>query len=159
MKPNTGLSEKDRKGVTEILNRLLADEFVLYAKTRNYHWNVQGPHFHDLHKFFESLYEELDETVDEVAERVRAVGGIAWGTLSEFLKHTRLKEEVGKTLTDQEMLSDLLACYETIIRSLRADLETCADRFQDMGTSDFLTGLMEKHEKTAWMLRASLENR
>ena len=92
MKTNIGITDKDRDGVVKALTTLLADEYVLYTKTRNYHWNVVGPHFSDLHKFFESQYEELDAIVDEVAERARAVGGHAIGTLEEFARHARVKE-------------------------------------------------------------------
>jgi starvation-inducible DNA-binding protein len=157
MKLNIGLSDQDRKGVVDILNVLLADEYVLYTNTRNYHWNVVGPQFHDLHKFFESQYEELNEVVDEVAERVRALGGTALGTLTEFLKHTRQKEHTGQSANALEMAKNLLIGHEAIIQSLRVDLESCVDKFHDVGTNDFLTGLMERHEKMAWMLRAMLE--
>ena len=157
MKLNIGLSDQERKGVVDILNVVLADEYVLYTKTRNYHWNVVGPQFHDLHKFFEAQYEELNEVVDDVAERVRALGGTALGSLTEFLKHTRLKEHPGQSGSTLEMVKNLLMGHEAIIQSLRVDLESCADKFHDIGTNDFLTGLMERHEKMGWMLRAMLE--
>ncbi len=157
MKPNIGLAEKQRAGVVEILNTLLADEFVLYTKTRNYHWNVTGPQFHELHQFFEEQYEALSDIVDEVAERIRALGGEALGTLAEFLKRTRLKEHPGKYPSARAMLENLLNDHETIIRCVREDLETCAEKYRDMGTNDFLTELMQRHEKMAWMLRAFLQ--
>ena len=154
MKLNIGLSDQHRMGVIDILNALLADEYVLYTNTRNYHWNVVGPQFHDLHKFFESQYEELNEVVDEVAERVRALGGTPLGSLTEFLKQARLKEHPGQSASTHEMVKNLLTSHESIIQSLRVDLEISADKFHDIGTSDFLTGVMEQHEKMAWMLRA-----
>jgi starvation-inducible DNA-binding protein len=157
MNLNIGLSEQQRDGVVKILNSLLSDEYLLYTKTRNYHWNVLGPQFNDLHKFFEEQYTELTEVVDDVAERARSLGGWAFGTLQEFAQHTRLKEHPGHYPNAREMIGNLLADHETIIRQLRMDLETCAERYHDMGTNDFLTGLMEKHEKMAWMLRAFLE--
>lgn len=157
MKVNIGIPDVNRQGVTDLLNNVLSDEYVLYTKTRNYHWNVTGLQFNDLHKFFESQYEELNDIVDEVAERARSVGGRSFGTLSEFEKHSRLKEEPGKALNAKEMLSSLLSDHESLIQVLRKDLDTCASKFQDMGTSDFLTGLMEKHEKMAWMLRSFIE--
>ncbi|MBI4160975.1 MAG: DNA starvation/stationary phase protection protein [Acidobacteria bacterium] len=157
MKTNIGIDPANRDGVVKILNALLADEYVLYTRTRNYHWNVVGRQFNDLHKFFEAQYEELDGIVDDVAERARAMGGHAVATLAEFLKLTRLKEKPGDYPNATGMISDLLADHEAIIRTLRGDLETCDQKFHDMGTSDFLTGLMEKHEKMAWMLRAFLE--
>ena len=157
MKLDIGLVDKNRAPIVEILNALLADEYVLYTKTRNYHWNVVGPQFNDLHRFFETQYAELDEIVDEVAERARTLGGRAEGTLAEFLKSARLKEYPGDYPDAGMMLANLAADHESIIRQMRADLEVCAEKYRDLGTSDFLTGLMEKHEKMAWMSRAFLE--
>lgn len=151
---NIGIADKNRKAVVGILSRLLADEYVLYTKTRNYHWNVKGPNFSELHKFFESQYEELDEIIDETAERARSLGGDSLGTLKEFLSHTRLKESPGHYPEAKKMIASLLADHEAVIRQLREDLEACAETYQDMGTSDYLTGLMERHEKMAWMLRS-----
>ena len=151
---NIGLSEKQRKAVVKILNVLLADEHVLYIKTHNYHWNVTGPHFHDLHKFFEAQYEELGDIIDDVAERARELGGPAEATLSEFLKATRLKETPGQYPNAKVMIKNLLVDHEKLISQLRQDLETVQNKHHDAGTCDFLTGIMEKHEKMAWMLRA-----
>ena len=156
MKPRIGIADDMRRAVVEILSTLLADEYVLYTKTRNYHWNVVGMQFNDLHKFFEAQYETLDEVIDEVAERARSLGGRALGTLAEFTERTRLKEEPKKSPDAKQMLANLLADHETLVRELRADLQTTMDKFGDVGTSDFLTGLMEKHEKMAWMLRSFL---
>src|SRR5947207_7616343 len=119
MKPNIGLSDSNRDGVVKLLTPLLADEYVLYTKTRNFHWNVVGPQFNDLHKFFESQYEALDDVVDGVAERARALGGHAHGTLAEFTKHTRLKEQPGACPDAKAMLTQLLADHEALIRQLR----------------------------------------
>ena len=154
MKPNIGIGDDNRHAVIEILNTLLADEYLLYTKTRNYHWNVVGPQFNELHKFFEAQYEALNEVVDDVAERARSLGGHALGTLAELAKRARLKERPGKYPDAKGMLADLLGDHEALIRQLRADLATTMDKHDDAGTSDFLTGLMEKHEKMAWMLRA-----
>ncbi len=157
MRTDIGISEKNRNAVVSILNTLLADEYVLYTKTRNYHWNVTGTHFNEYHKFFESQYETLDEMIDEVAERSRALGGHALGTLKEFLKIAHLKEEPGEVPAIKGMALSLLEDHEEVINLLREDLVSCAERHKDAGTSDFLTGLMEKHEKMAWMLRSMLE--
>ena len=159
MTVNIGLSEGPRQAVAKILSALLADEYVLYTKTRNYHWNVVGPQFNDLHKFFEAQYEALDDVVDEVAERIRTLGGKTPGTLVEFREHTRLKEHPKQYPDARDMIGHLLADHETVIRALRADLETVAAKHGDIGTNDFLTGLMERHEKMAWMLRAFLEGK
>jgi starvation-inducible DNA-binding protein len=152
-----GLTPKDRDGVTRILNVLLSDEYLLYTKTWKFHWNVTGLSFHDLHLFLEAQYEELDGFVDDVAERARSIGGIAFGTMREFLDNTRLKENPGKNPEAEAMVAVLLGDHEHIIQSLRADLETVQNKYHDVGTCDFLTGLMEKHEKMAWMLRAYLQ--
>lgn len=159
MKVQIGIEEKEREGVAEILNVLLSDEYVLYTKTRNYHWNVVGMQFNDLHKFFEAQYEALNDVVDDVAERARALGGPSFGSLVEFLKHTRLRESPGVEKDAGAMLEDLLHDHEAVIRSLRNDQEVVLDRHDDVGTNDFLVGLMEKHEKMAWMLRAFLEGK
>ncbi len=152
-KISIGLNPKQREGVAELLRGTLADLYVLYTKTRNYHWNVEGPLFHDLHKFFESQYEELDGSIDEVAERLRALGHYAPGSLAEFLKEARLKEDGGGSVAAEAMVVNLLGDHEAVIRGLREDVQKTAD-IGDAGTSDFLTGLMEGHEKMAWMLRA-----
>lgn len=155
MKPNIDIADKDRQAVAATLNVLLSDEYLLYTKTRNYHWNVTGPRFNDLHKFFEAQYEELDDFIDEVAERARALGERAYGSLSEFHQNARLKEQKGAVPDAPGMLKSLLEDHEALIRSLRADVDDAAAH-KDMGTSDFLTGLMEAHEKMAWMLRSFL---
>ncbi|HXF65498.1 MAG TPA: DNA starvation/stationary phase protection protein [Burkholderiales bacterium] len=155
MKIDIGLSDAQRAPVVRILNALLADEFVLYVKTRRFHWNVTGPDFAELHEFFETQYEKLDEVVDEVAERARALDGLAAGSLAEFLKLARLKENPGRNPGAKGMIRDLLADHEALVRQLRADIGSCS-KLGDEGTADFLTGLMEEHEKMAWMLRAYL---
>lgn len=157
MERHIGLTAQQQASVATILATLLADEYVLYTKTQNYHWNVKGPQFHDLHTFFESQYEELDDIVDEVAERIRALGEPTPGTLAEFLQVARLTEQPGKRLSATDMIAQLLADHESVIRHLRKDLETVEAEHHDAGTNDFLTGLMEKHEHMAWMLRAHLE--
>jgi starvation-inducible DNA-binding protein len=159
MSPNIDIADNDRASVVKILNTLLADEYVLYTKTRNYHWNVVGPQFNDLHKFFAEQYEALDEIVDEVAERARTLGGRSVATLAEFQEASRLKEHPGQYPTADDMLDNLLADHETTIRQLRADADTVGNKHHDAGTNDFLIGLLEKHEKMAWMLRAFHESR
>jgi starvation-inducible DNA-binding protein len=150
MRPNIALSDSQLDGAVSMLNTLLSDEYVLYTKTRNCHWNVFGPQFSDLHKFFGSQYAELDEIIDKVAERARSLGGAAFGTLTEFLEHTRLKEQPVENPEARVMLSNLLADHEALIREMRVDLAI-------EGTDNFLMELIERHEKMAWMLRAFLE--
>jgi starvation-inducible DNA-binding protein len=159
MSPNIGIADNDRASVVKILNTLLADEYVLYTKTRNYHWNVVGPQFNDLHKFFAEQYEALDEIVDEVAERARTLGGRSLATLAEFQEASRLKEHPGQYPAADDMLDNLLTDHEATVRHLRTDADTVGNQHHDTGTNDFLIGLMEKHEKMAWMLRAFHEGR
>jgi starvation-inducible DNA-binding protein len=149
-----GLDEKERFGSADILNRLLSDEFLLYTKTRNYHWNVTGPRFHPLHLFFETQYEQLDEIMDSVAERVRAMGFYAFGTMEQFKKMARIQEGIGDIPDEDGMLRSLLNDHETIIRHIREDLDKDDKVFHDAGTTDFVTSIMEEHEKMAWMLRS-----
>lgn len=153
MKTNIGIKETNRKAVAEILNKLLADETVLYTKVRNAHWNIEGPDFHAQHLFFEELYNELAELIDEIAERVRAIGHYAVGTLKEYLALTQLTEMKYKKNDSQGYIAELLNDYESLIISLREDIQKVED-LEDAGTEDFLVGILEKHEKTAWMLRA-----
>lgn len=156
MNINIDITPANRKKVAQILNTLLADEFTLYIKTLNYHWNVTSHHFNDLHKFFESQYEALLEFSDSVAERVRALDEPAFGTMQEFAKHSQLKEKPGAKLTDTQMIKNLLEDHEAIIRSIRISQQECMEKYKDAGTNNFLLNLLEKHEKMAWMLRASL---
>src|SRR5204862_6664957 len=107
MNPNLGMSDGSRQNVVTILNDVLADEYLLYTKTRNYHWNVVGPQFNDLHKFFQAQYEELDDFVDDVAERARSLGGQSAGTLAEFTKRGRLQEHPGTYPDATGMLANL----------------------------------------------------
>jgi starvation-inducible DNA-binding protein len=154
MKPNIGLSDHSTQEVANLLNALLADEFLLYAKTRNYHWNVEGPNFHDLHKLFEGQYEELDEIIDDTAERVRQIGHYALGSLDAFLKYAHLTEGQ-QASSAAEMIQSLLDDHETLIRELRNSIVIAGEQHKDAGTADFFTRILESHEKTAWMLRAT----
>ena len=155
MKTNIGIKEKDTAAVAEILNKLLADHSVLYTKTRNAHWNVVGPDFHAQHLFFETIYDALAETIDEIAERVRSIGHFPVGSLKEFLELTQLSEEKPKKNDSQSFIKALLNDFESIIISIRGDLDN-VEETGDSGTEDFLVSIMEEHEKTAWMLRAHL---
>ncbi len=155
MKANIGIVDEHRQAVSLALNTLLADEYVLYTKTRNYHWNVEGDGFHAMHKFYEEQYEQLDEIIDNIAERVRALGHFAEGRLVDFLKLARLTEPT-TTSAHLVQIKNLLDDHETIIQAMRTDVVKFAEVHKDLGTSDFVTGLMEQHEKMAWMLRAFL---
>ena len=156
---NIGLDEKELQGSVDILNRVLSDNHVLYVKTRKYHWNVTGRMFHSLHELLEEQYTALAQTGDEIAERARSLGAPAIGTLQEFGKFASLKEEPGEYPDANTMVQNLVSDHDAVIRNLRQFVDDTADKFHDMGTSDFLTAVMEGHEKMAWMLRAFLEER
>lgn len=155
--PHIGIEDENRAGVIGLLNKLLADAHVLYIKTRNYHWHITGPHFVGLHQLFEEQYTALALEIDEMAERIRMLGGKALGSMQEFLKHTRLEEDATPPPSDTGMVANLLEDHETLIRHLREGQAECDAQYSDMGTNDFLVGLMQAHEKMAWMLRVLLE--
>ncbi|HRE49856.1 MAG TPA: DNA starvation/stationary phase protection protein [Flavitalea sp.] len=156
MKTNIGISEKNTKEVAIILNQLLADEHVLYIKTRNYHWNIEGRNFMELHKFYETLYTELTELIDEIAERVRKIGHYAEGRLKDFIRLTALEEE-DYTNDQSKQIKNLLDDHETIARAVRKNIDKVEEEYKDAGTADFLTGLLKQHEQWAWMLRVYLK--
>lgn len=144
------------EAVATMLEALLGNEYVLTTKTRNYHWNVSGPLFGVLHKFFEKQYEELDEVVDEVAERIRMLEHRSPGTLREFLDLTALKENTEEWPDARGMISNLLLDHEAIVQELRQNVDLCQDRHGDQSTADFMIDVLRRHEKMAWMLRAQL---
>ncbi|MCO5237622.1 MAG: DNA starvation/stationary phase protection protein [Chitinophagaceae bacterium] len=154
-KVNIGITGKDRQAVASLLNQVLADEHILYNKTRSYHWNVESPNFSALHKFFEEQYTTLAEIIDEVAERVRKIGHYAEGRLKELVKLATLDEPEIPTQA-KEQLSNLLVDHELIIQNLRKQIPKIEEKYNDVGSSDFLTGLIQQHEEMAWMLRAHL---
>lgn len=153
---NVGIEQDARQQIADSLNKLLADEHVLYVKTRNYHWNVTGPHFHHLHAFFETQYDQLAVIIDEVAENVRQFGGFAQGTMKEFLESSRLKEEPGNLPDGEGMIENLAHDHDSIIRVLREEIERADEELNAPDAADFLTGLLEQHNKMAWMLRSHL---
>jgi starvation-inducible DNA-binding protein len=156
-KTNIGLTEKQRSGIAAELSKLLADEYVLYTKTRNAHWNVVGSDFHTAHVFFETQYDQLATILDDVAERIRQLGHYAPATLKEFLELTHLSEKITGKNTSLNYMKELLADYDAIIVFIRTCIEKFDNELNDPITSDFVTGIAEIHEKTAWMLRAHIE--
>ena len=158
IKTDIGVKDDARKKIVETLNMRLSDEYVLYTKTRKYHWNVIGPRFHQLHEFFKEQYEILDEMIDEIAERARQLGGKSLGTLDEFARNSSINEEPGQNPDAQTMISNLLNDHETVIKTLRKNADE-AEELEDMVTNDFFLEAAQKHEKMAWMLRAHLEGK
>jgi starvation-inducible DNA-binding protein len=155
MKIDIGLKDNSRKTVADALAGVLADTYTLYLKTHNFHWNVTGPEFPYLHTMFETQYNELWTAVDELAERIRALGFPAPGSYSQFAALTQIKEST-KPPAAKEMLKQLLADNETVVRRLREANELCEEA-GDVDTGDILVGRMQVHAKAAWMLRAQLE--
>lgn len=154
---NIGLSEDQRQGVIELLNRDLADAYLVLIKTKKFHWDVVGPQFRSLHELWEEHYEALTVSIDAIAERVRALGGFPIGTAQDFLNYASIQEEPNTIPVATQMVSRLMEDHEAIIRNLREHVDACSEKFHDEGTADFLTGLMEEHEEMAWMLRSFIE--
>lgn len=152
MQPNVGIEVADREEVAEGLKRFLADSYTLYLKTHNFHWNVTGPQFQTLHMMFEEQYTELWNAVDDIAERIRALGQHAPGSYKAFAKLTSLEEteEVPKA---DDMVRQLAADHEAVVRTARTVLQP-AQEAEDEVTLGLLTDRMTVHEKTAWMLRS-----
>jgi len=157
MEINIGIIEKNRKHVADELSKILANEFVLFTKTKNAHWNVEGIDFYDKHKFFEDQANQLDGFTDSVAERIRTLGHYAPASLKSYLELTQLAEPKQSKYDSQSFIKELLSDNETIINHLRENINIFANDYEDLGTSDFITGLMQDHEKMAWFLRTLLK--
>ncbi|MEO7922835.1 MAG: DNA starvation/stationary phase protection protein [Chitinophagaceae bacterium] len=156
MTPNIGLSAKNLKSITSLLSNVLSDAMVLYTKTRKFHWNVSGNSFMELHKLFEKQYNQLEEAIDEIAERINKLGTKTPGTMQEFLQLSSLKEAPGKYPAQLDMIRELLKDHEAVIIQLRKYIAECDEKYKDIGTADFLTDLMKEHETIAWTLRRYL---
>lgn len=153
---NIGISEKDRKSVCKGLSKLLADSYLLYLKTQNYHWNVTGKMFQPLHTLFEKQYKELAQSIDEIAERIRALGEFAPGSFSSFTKVTSIKEENGIP-SAEEMIMNLVQGNEAVVTTAR-EIISLTDDCEDDVTADLMVERMQVHEKNAWMLRSMISN-
>ena len=156
MNAKIGISQENLAEVAHELSKILADEYVLYTKTRNAHWNVEGADFLEKHKFFEGQFEQIDEFIDSVAERIRTIGHYPPATLTSFLALTHLTEVSREKNDSHGFIRELLADHETIIEKIRENINHFTDDFHDAGSTDFITGLMENHEKMAWFLRSHL---
>ncbi|MCD6056366.1 MAG: putative dna-binding stress protein [Gammaproteobacteria bacterium] len=151
---NMGISQKEREEIAGHLSRLLADTYLLYLKTHNFHWNVTGPQFDSLHLLFEGQYTELALAVDEIAERIRALGAFAPGSFATYLKLASIREEEGHPEAMQ-MIEQLTRDHETVAATARS-VFPLASKVHDEATADLLTERLRFHEKTAWMLRSHL---
>jgi starvation-inducible DNA-binding protein len=150
-----GISGRDRKEIADGLSRLLADSYTLYLMTHNFHWNVTGPQFNSLHLMFMGQYTEQWNALDQIAERIRALGHPAPGTYQQFVKLASIKEVEGVPAAN-DMIRHLVAAQEATARTARK-LFAVVDKANDQPTADLLTQRLDVHEKTAWMLRSLLE--
>ncbi len=156
MQIDIGITETNRKAIAEGLGKVLADTFGLYIKTHSFHWNVTGPMFNTLHTMFMEQYTELWTSLDEVAERIRALGYPAPGSVSQFATLSSIKEETTVPRAT-DMIRQLVEGHEAVARTARAAFST-AEEANDQPTADLLTQRLQIHEKTAWMLRSLLEH-
>jgi len=152
---DTGMEAKERAKIAAGLSKLLADNFTLYLKTHNFHWNVTGPMFNTLHLMFETQYNELWLALDAIAERIRSLGVPAPATAAEFAKLTSIQETTGQP-SAEEMIRLLVEGNEAVVRTARK-VFPAVDAANDEPTADLLTQRMQIHEKNAWMLRSLLE--
>ena len=155
MNMDIGISTDDRAKMVESLSVVLADSYMLYLKTHNFYWNVTGPMFQTLHIMFQEQYTELWNALDDIAERIRALGHFAPGTYKRYVELSTISEEVDVP-SAKEMIRQLVEGQEAVIRTARAGVRIAAD-LDDFPTADMLSTRMEVHEKNAWMLRAFLE--
>lgn len=155
-KLDIGLDRKTLATAVGLLAPVLANQHVLYIKTRNFHWNLTGHRFHTLHAFFEEQYQALAEAIDETAERMRMLGSASPGSMQEFLQLATLKERAGALVAGDDAIVALRDDHEAAARELRKAIDIL-DEAGDAGTADFLTNLLQRHEQAAWMLRSFLE--
>lgn len=152
---NIGISSTNSKKVSDELNKVLADEFVLYVKTLKIHWNIEGRDFHALHLFLDDQYNQLQTIIDAVAERVRKVGHFANGSMKQFMADASLKELPATGAISENALAGLATDHEALIRKMRTLIDDFEEKYDDAGSADFITGIMKQHEEMAWMLRSS----
>ncbi|MEW6507704.1 MAG: DNA starvation/stationary phase protection protein [Bacteroidota bacterium] len=144
--------------VSELMKEVLADQFLLYTKARNYHWNVTGSAFYNLHGAFEKIYDELSEDIDKVAERIRALGYKSPGTLKEFLILSTLREEPGIYPNHIVMVQNIANDFETVLEKINSAVVKIQSEYKDEVSAGMFYELMEKYQKIVWMLRSLLEN-
>lgn len=157
MKITIGISEENRQKIADELSNLLADEYVLFTMTKRAHWNVEGSDFADKHRLFDEQSEQLSEIIDSVAERIRTLGFSVPAQLNTFLQMTRLVENPAPDTASKTLMKELLHAHEIIIIHLREKVDRFATEYGDFGTSDFITAVLQDHEKTAWILRSHLK--
>ena len=153
MTPNIGISPQNLKNSAHILATILSNEMTLYVKTRKFHWNISGNSFMELHKLFEDQYRILEANIDEVAERISQLGEKTIGTMKEFIENSTLKESPKEYASQKNMLEELLENHEQMVTEFRGYIPEFENDNKDFGSADFITGLLQEHEKMAWVLR------
>lgn len=153
MNTNFGIEKSDLKNISFQLNRLLVDEFNLFTRTRNCHWNIEGSNFMELRRFFHNQVEQLDHVIDEVAKRTRTLGHYVETRMKDYNKLSRINEPE-YTSRQNEQLKNLLSDHESIIENLRSLVIDVKRKHNDFGTADFITGLLKQHEKMTWIIRS-----
>ncbi len=143
--------------VCELMKEVLSDQFVLYVKVRNYHWNVTGPQFFGLHAEFENIYDVLAEDIDKVAERIRALGLKVPGTMKEFWELSTLEEKPDEHLEAIDMIRTVVNDFDIIIGKLKTAAHKMQTTLNDEVSAGMLYGLIEKYQKTVWMLKSFLD--
>jgi len=153
MNLHIGITPKNLKKSATILATILSNEMTLYVKTRKFHWNISGNSFMELHKLFEDQYRILEANIDEVAERISQLGEKTIGTMKEFVENSTLKESPNEYPSQKQMLEELLGNHEQLATEFRAYIPIFENENNDIGSADFITGLLQEHEKMAWILR------
>lgn len=154
MSSNIEMTDEAKKVCVDALSKILADTYVLYLKTHNYHWNVEGPKFRSLHEMFEEQYRDLWDSIDDIAERIRALGHYAPGTYAKFQALSTVKDNEDIPVADN-MLKELIADNETVTRTIRSALPTVQEA-GDEASAGLLTDRLTTHEKQLWMMKSML---
>ena len=152
MEAKIGLPKKDLTKSIDNLTIVLANEMILYVKTRKFHWNISGNSFMELHKLFEMHYDLLAKTADEVAERISGLGGKAIGSMKDFLKHGELQENTKESNTQKQMLDELIEDHQIVMVNIRKAIDEIGEKTDDVVTEDFLTDILKMHENISWQL-------
>jgi starvation-inducible DNA-binding protein len=152
------LSDKNVAKVAEVMNRILADAFVLFLKTRNFHWHVSGKHFRDYHLLLDEQAADLEASIDPIAERVRKIGAPTVHSLAQILELTQLRESEGEYLTPRQMFDQLIADNKAVIHSMRKAHEVC-DENDDVASASLLENLIDASERRLWFLYETNQNR
>jgi len=151
LKTPTDLKSNATKAVADALNVILADTFALYMKTKNFHWHVSGPHFRDYHLMFDDQGTELFNTTDEIAERVRKIGGNTLRSIGDIAKKQTISDNDARYVSPDDMLAELHADTLHTIKAMRAAHETC-DEHDDVASASLLENFIDAAEKRAWFL-------